>query len=202
MKRISKISLFEEEFDVARKLSEIEMRGVVGGTDGKGNSYGVSGFCYYDCMAYMADYLGYSGSMDSGYFAFDYVTGRGDKNDDWEGTQNIEDVSKGPLILKDGAFTGEPFAFLSNYFETSGSGWAEGEKIQSLFDKYDEKENCIMGFYKSGADEAHAIILKSYTADTDGGYYSYYDPSTFKEGSVKASDMLGASKVSALPGSR
>ena len=188
MRKLNKLSIFDECMN--SELSESEMRETVGGN---GNDYSQN-WCFFNCMAYLhKEYKGYS--IDASSIATDYFQGTAYANDDWNGTGDIRDYAYGPMAYTDKEKTTpnrELFDYMSNYFETDTASW-EQNNVSSLFNENGTtaSDEYVVGIFESSSSKYHAVIFTSY----EDGKYMYYDPSHGSIGSVIASQVQFAGKV-------
>ena len=175
------------------KLTQEEMHSFTGGDgtdDWADGGYGKANKCLYDCISYIGRFYGYDRTPD--WYSTEYVYGSFNKDDDWAGSGNFNDAMRGPDMYKDNELNGDIYSYMTNFFDTSGSGWVTESDTQNSFGTSDDGTK-VMGVYmitdpETGKVGYHAVILESF----ENGVYSYYDPSNNTRGTIEKSVLMGS----------
>lgn len=165
--------------------------------------YGSDGNCYFNCLEYLNRKYGCHPDWTYEDYANDYVTGSGNPNDGWEGTHKDEGKDQGPIFVTFdengyGKLYNETFQYLANCFNTEGSQWTTLGSVAGFFNGQPtgSENGIIVGAYLTGTTQngsTHCVIFTGYDSITQ--QYTYFDPTTQKTGTVPASMVLCAAKV-------
>lgn len=194
MKTIKRLAVGQlNELD---KLQRGEMGDIIGGYGGDGN-------CYFNCLEYLNKKYECREGWTYEDYANDYVTGKGNKYDDWDGTargSNDEGVDNGPQFVDwdNSKLNAEPFNYLANCFDTEGSKWVlTGNNLSSYFNNQSSDENdTIVGTFlvgDPGSGVTHCVIFTGY--DEKSSNFFFYDPTSNTIGSVNSSRVICGAKV-------
>lgn len=193
MKKLKRIAV--GQFGELQKISQKEQRTYVGGYGGDGN-------CFFNCLEYLNNKYGCHEGWTYEDYANDYVNGNGNPNDQWGGTNNLDDgKDSGPAFVnwEENKLNNEPFSYLSNCFDTEGSQWTlTGSRIAEFFnsDPNGSDNSTVVGTYLWGNTEnggTHCVIFTDY--DESSGIFSYFDPTTGSTGSINRSSVICGAKV-------
>lgn len=169
--------------------------------------YGSDTPCFYNCLAYVAEMFGWHCSPTE--FANDYEYGSMYKErfgeaaakspSGWKGTGRDKDRLNGPdsYVVRNENRYANPQAhdYVDAYFNTFNNGWQTTNEVPRLLDftiggyviaVKDQIKRDSNGCVEKGSNE-HAVILESY--DKKKETYSYYDPTSGKEGTCSKTDV-------------
>lgn len=193
LKRLTLPSLGKE----LENINKETLSHIIGGYGGNGN-------CFFNCLEYLNKKYECREGWTYKDYASDYVTGQGNKYDQWLGTYKgsfDEGIDSGPEFVNwsTNRLNNEPFAYLSNCFNTDGSKWTLGGSGMASFFGSSTNINdnsTIVGTFLDGTIESgttHCVIFTGYDSQTHK--YSYYDPTTGSTDTVDYGKVICGAKV-------
>ena len=178
--------------------------------------FGSSSACFYNCLAYCA--LKFDWKCDPSTFAQDYKDGSlyksiyGKTETDetklkWRGTGCLDEKLNGPYIdnQENHNLSHVPCDYTNNYFDMQNSRWSVRDGVKKLMEPSiggyvmgviaPSSNNSSWGCEQSESKYKHAVILQSVSTT---GEYSYYDPTTGKNGKCTQSQVLLGMKLTGV----